>query len=169
MPGQNAFAHIVVFHADAKNGLPFRMRNEAVHVIDIYLCFEEGRHQFRQLGRGSNFNHEQLTFGEGEAVFSEQATRGLGIVHNDADNGGFGRVEDRDRQDMDCVGTEKRDKIVQPPHAVGSEDRKLSDRVLLPASHCLRRHASISHIPRLSSKFNGAVKPARALIACDLG
>jgi hypothetical protein len=58
---------------------------------------------------------------------------------------------------------------VQPPHAVGGEDRKLSDRVLLPASHCLRRHASISHIPGRSSKFNGTVKPALGLIACGFG
>src|SRR5262249_1119841 len=75
----------------------------------------------------------------------QKLARLFGIVGDDADNGAVGRIEDRERDDVNMVRVEQRGKVVESSEAILGEHGELLYGVRLSRGDTLCAHAIISH------------------------
>lgn len=135
MPAQCLLGRFIVFHAQAEQWLPGRLGNERIKIINVQLRFEQCRHETIQVG-GLNLDDDQIAFSIGKVLAQEQVPSAIGIIYNDTDDGTVGRVENHQTQDVNALGIQHANQVMEPAQSVGREDRKLDDRIRAPCFRC---------------------------------
>ena len=139
MPAQGLFGQLVVFDAQADDGFAFRVGDEGIKIIDVQLGFQQGRHELVQLS-GGDFHHYQFAFGEREAFPVEHFARAVGVVHDHANDGAVGRVQDHQRHDMNALRSQQPNQVVEAPQPVGCEYGELRNGIGTPRLRYFCRH-----------------------------
>ncbi len=127
--GAGAFA---VLNMEGKGGLAARTGEERVGGVDVALGLQEGSENGLEIGGAAGkFHDDEGNFGESEAVFLEEDAGLVGVVGDETDDGGVGRVENTEGNDVDSGLRKHLHNIEQAPDFVFHEDRKLFHLIFL--------------------------------------
>jgi hypothetical protein len=124
--GEDGTGNLAVLDVKGERRLAARAREERVAGVDVALGLQErGEDALQVGGAAAKFDDDERDLGEGEAVLGKKRARLVGIVANEAHDGGVGRVEDAERDDMDVRLREDLHDVEQPADLVFHEDGKL--------------------------------------------
>ncbi len=128
VPAKGLFGQVVVFEAEADNGFAARLRDEGVEVVDVQFGFEQGGHEPAEFRR-VDFHHHEFAFGERETMLDQQVPGTVGVVDDKADDGAVGSIQDHESEDVNAVGAEEANEIVETAQAIGGKNGELNDGV----------------------------------------
>src|SRR6266850_3581893 len=140
MATQSLLGSVIVFHAQAHDRLTFRPRDEGIEIVNIELGFEKSGHETIEIG-GICFDDDEVALGEGKVFGDEQFASAVRIVHDDANDGAVGGVEDHQAQDVDVFGIEEADKVVEAANFIWGKNGELDYRVYPPRLSGFSRHS----------------------------
>jgi len=105
-----------------------RAHEEGVDVVDVNFGFDEGACDFFKAGFGGDFRGYDFGFIVSEIIFLKQGDSLFYIVDDESDNAAISAVDTRDGKDVDFIGRENSNKLIESTYFIFRIDRKLSYR-----------------------------------------